>query len=203
MMNEKEIEQLKKLLGPEFSSEELEAVLQEFPELLDRAESLSQAMESLRRETIPTLGPDFTDRVMARINAPSFWQKLWGAGHPVLKFGVASAVVALLAVGVYLIYPHGGGEISAPVAQGQKIYRVRFSLLRPEAGEVVLVGDFTQWNHLPLKKDKSGNFRGELNLPEGTYAYGFLVDGEKWVPDPTAHRIVPDGFGGKNSVINL
>jgi hypothetical protein len=106
-MNEKEIEQLKKLLGPEFSSEELEAVLQEFPELLDRAESLSQAMESLRRETIPTLGPDFTDRVMARINAPSFWQKLWGAGHPVLKFGVASAVVGLLAVGSPRPWPRG------------------------------------------------------------------------------------------------
>lgn len=202
-MNEKELESLKKLLGPEFSPEELEGVLEEFPELLDHAGSLSSAMESLRRETIPTLGPDFTDQVMARISAPSFWQKLWGTGHPLLRFGVATAVVALLAVGVYFIYPRGGQEIISPVAQGQKVYRVGFSLPRPEAREVVLLGDFTQWNRLPLKKDESGNFRGELTLPEGTYAYGFLVDGKEWVPDPTAHGIVPDGFGGNNSVINL
>src|SRR5207244_4354161 len=38
-------------------------------------------------------------------------------------------------------------------------------------------------------------------LPTGTYEYMFVVDGERWVPDHLADRLVADDFGRENSVV--
>ena len=40
--------------------------------------------------------------------------------------------------------------------------------------------------------DESVFVRG---LPAGQHEYMFVVDGERWVPDPLAGRYVDDGFG--------
>jgi 1,4-alpha-glucan branching enzyme len=85
----------------------------------------------------------------------------------------------------------------------EKVYWVRFAIHQPGAESVSLVGDFNQWNAQLLKKGKEEIYSVELKLNEGTYAYGFMVNGRRWVPDATAHRLVPDGFGGYNSLINL
>jgi hypothetical protein len=86
-----------------------------------------------------------------------------------------------------------------------EVVRVRFSLKAEDANKVALVGDFNGW-----RKDRTllsepagdGIWRVTLRLRPGTYQYVFLVDGERWVPDPAALR-KPDGFGGHNSVIQL
>ncbi len=36
-----------------------------------------------------------------------------------------------------------------------------------------------------------------------SYTYGFVIDGERWVPDPGAPETVEDGFGGVNSILRL
>src|SRR6266480_2982560 len=41
-----------------------------------------------------------------------------------------------------------------------------------------------------------------LTLPAGQHQYAFVVDGERWVPDPGAPA-VDDGFGRRNSVLTL
>jgi len=41
-----------------------------------------------------------------------------------------------------------------------------------------------------------------LSLPPGQHQYAFVVDGTRWVPDPTAPAI-DDGFGRRNSVLTL
>ena len=86
-----------------------------------------------------------------------------------------------------------------------EVVRVRFSLKAEDANKVALVGDFNGW-----RKDRTllsepagdGIWRVTLRLRPGTYQYAFLVDGERWIPDPAALR-KPDGFGGHNSVIKL
>jgi len=41
-----------------------------------------------------------------------------------------------------------------------------------------------------------------LTLPVGQHQYAFVVDGQRWVPDPGAPA-VDDGFGRRNSVLTL
>ena len=48
-----------------------------------------------------------------------------------------------------------------------------------------------------------GRWVFELELTPGRYQYTFVIDGKKWLPDPNATGIIPDGFGGMNSVLNV
>src|SRR5207244_186368 len=43
--------------------------------------------------------------------------------------------------------------------------------------------------------------RAPVVLPAGTYEYMFVVDGERWVPDHLAERLVADDFGRENSIV--
>jgi 1,4-alpha-glucan branching enzyme len=83
--------------------------------------------------------------------------------------------------------------------------RVIFSLIAPKAKEVMLVGNFTEWQVKPLimdrMKPRSRTFAATLSLPPGTYQYKFLVDGE-WVEDPKAES-VDNSFGTRNSVMTI
>jgi hypothetical protein len=38
---------------------------------------------------------------------------------------------------------------------------------------------------------------------KGIYAYKFVVNGQRWIPDPECENIEPDGFGGANTRLNL
>lgn len=177
----------------------------------EELESLEQVLNSLRDSATPPLDLHFTQRVMDRIHPPSVWRRVFGAGRLPLRLAVGTVLTAGLVVGLYFgsdwRREKRAIESSAvsPTIEvpGRKIYQVRFLLNRPEAGEVRILGDFTQWNAMTLTKDSKGNFTGEVTLPEGTYAYGFMVDGKEWVPDQTAHGFIPDGFGRINSIINL
>ena len=83
--------------------------------------------------------------------------------------------------------------------------KMLFSLTAPKAKEVVLVGDFTNWQGKPLPMDRmkprSRTFAATVDLPAGTYHYKFIVDGE-WMEDPGAESL-PNQFGTQNSVITV
>ena len=82
---------------------------------------------------------------------------------------------------------------------------VRFVLVAPDAREVSLAGTFNQWDAhaTPLVRTGStGVWTATLTLPAGQHQYAFVVDGERWVPDPGAPA-VDDGFGRRNSVLTL
>jgi 1,4-alpha-glucan branching enzyme len=90
-----------------------------------------------------------------------------------------------------------------------KNHLVTFSYKSFEAKQVILAGDFNNWNlkQHPMKKDcKELQWRGTwektLMLPEGKYEYKFLVDGE-WVIDPQNTQTTHNNFGTQNSIINL
>jgi 5'-AMP-activated protein kinase regulatory beta subunit len=80
--------------------------------------------------------------------------------------------------------------------------RVDFSLNAPQAQEVLLVGDFNQWNPKthPMKKDQDGNWMKTVIIPPGEYEYRFLVDGE-WRDDPQNDRLCPNCFGTQNNFL--
>ncbi|PYL00201.1 MAG: hypothetical protein DME19_05900 [Verrucomicrobia bacterium] len=87
-----------------------------------------------------------------------------------------------------------------PTKKLQK-YKVTFSIQAPEARNVRLVGEFSDWEHHPidLKKLKSGEWKATLSLGEGKYEYRYLVDGQ-WRDDPHCTARVPNAFGGQNCV---
>ncbi len=86
-----------------------------------------------------------------------------------------------------------------------KTYIVHFEYRDPQADSVFLAGSFNNWNShaLRMKKDTGGLFYIDIPLDEGIYQYKFVVNGTRWVEDPTSNEYAPDGFGGRNSVIRV
>lgn len=85
-----------------------------------------------------------------------------------------------------------------------KRQKITFSFESSNAKEVILMGDFNNWNRKkhPMKKDDNGKWTKALILPPGQYEYKFLVDGQ-WQQDPQNNRICPNNFGSYNNVFNL
>lgn len=85
---------------------------------------------------------------------------------------------------------------------------VRFILVAPKAHRVALLGDFNHWdpNATPLSpaaSSSAGVWVAAVRLPPGRHAYGFVVDGSRWVADPAAPRSLDDDFGTPTSTITV
>ena len=76
-----------------------------------------------------------------------------------------------------------------------------FVLDAPIAKAVALVGDFTHWEEhpIPMKKNRTGVWKAQVNLQPGTYHYRFLVDGQ-WSDDPKCALRAPNPFGSQDGV---
>jgi len=85
------------------------------------------------------------------------------------------------------------------IGEGPGRRPVRFSLRRPEAGEVALLGDFTGWSAVPMRQE-DGRWTLELELEPGAYHFGFRVDGEWYVPTG-ASGTVSDEWGRTNATL--
>lgn len=83
---------------------------------------------------------------------------------------------------------------------------VQFVLVAPEARNVVLVGDFNDWDPAatPLHRAPSGGaWTAALPLQPGRHRYAFVVDGVRWMADPTAPPAPDDDFGSPGSVVTV
>ncbi|MGZ8458781.1 MAG: isoamylase early set domain-containing protein, partial [Gemmatirosa sp.] len=86
------------------------------------------------------------------------------------------------------------------------VFVTRFMIVAPNARQVSLVGDFNDWDQAStplLKVAANGVWTAEVKLPPGRYAYAFLVDGQRWIADPTAPPAVGDDFGRPSSVVTV
>lgn len=85
-----------------------------------------------------------------------------------------------------------------------KRQRITFMFQSSDAKEVILMGDFNNWNPKkhPMKKDDNGKWTKAVILPPGQYEYKFLVDSQ-WKQDPQNDQICPNRFGTYNNVFNL
>ena len=82
--------------------------------------------------------------------------------------------------------------------------RVMFSFESNQAKEVILLGDFNNWNPKthPMKSKGNGSWERTVIIPPGRYEYKFLVDG-KWAEDPRNEQYSSNCFGTCNSVLNV
>jgi hypothetical protein len=112
----------------------------------------------------------------------------------------AAAVVLVVAAVVVTSAVIGSGAQSDSVV-------VHLSLEAPEAEAVSVVGDWNDWDpKAHVMKDENGDGVWEVRIEvskDREYEYQFLLNGDKWIPDPNAPLHVSDGFGGKNSVLNI
>jgi 1,4-alpha-glucan branching enzyme len=88
--------------------------------------------------------------------------------------------------------------------RGIKRHKVTFSLESTDAGEVILIGDFNNWNPKkhPMKRDGNGKWIKSVMVPPGNYEYKFLVDGQ-WKEDPKNKQLCFNCFGTHNNILNV
>jgi hypothetical protein len=104
---------------------------------------------------------------------------------------------------VALEQPAAGPTPSPPV---ETETAVRLMLPIEGARSVAVAGDFNDWaTDAVFLEDPEGDgvFVGTLHLSPGSYAYMFVVDGERWVGDPYAVNHRDDGFGNRNAVLRI
>jgi len=181
-----EQERFKAHLGHCASCREIVAEFQALDAMLDRAS-----------EWEVTPPPYLTGRIMANLPAkPVSGLLSWKFLHPVV------AVVSLvLAVGLGFL---ARDMLIGPQQVAVRSQQVRIIFFSPEASSVALVGDFNEWGQREVTLAESsdrGIWEFSMALKPGVYHYNLLVDGEKWVANPKSSTLVPDGFGGYNSVL--
>jgi hypothetical protein len=79
-----------------------------------------------------------------------------------------------------------------------------FHLDAPAAHEVLLAGEFTDWDKAPIKliKGSGGVWHTKVPLKPGRHCYRFLVDG-KWQDDPNRPGRETNSFGTTNSFVEV
>jgi 1,4-alpha-glucan branching enzyme len=85
-----------------------------------------------------------------------------------------------------------------------RVRKVRFAVRLPQADEVVLTGDFVNWNPegIPLHHNGPDEWSVQLDLAPGDYQYRLRADGA-WIDDPEATRRVDNPFGTQNCVLTV
>ncbi len=75
-----------------------------------------------------------------------------------------------------------------------------------DAKGVNLAGSFNNWSRdaNPMSgPDGNGRWSATMDLAAGTHQYKFVVDGDRWIPDPQNPNGEPDNHGGQNSLLKL
>jgi serine protease AprX len=90
-------------------------------------------------------------------------------------------------------------ELSAPRATGSTIV---FRFHDDSATSVSLAGDLTGWSLVAMQRCSDGLWEASIERrTAGKSRYKFLVDGERWIEDPSHGSKEEDGFGGFNSLL--
>ena len=82
--------------------------------------------------------------------------------------------------------------------------RLMFVFHDDSAHSVSVAGDFNGWSQAatPLKRNDSGLWFTEFIVPAaGRFEYKFIINGQRWIEDPSNGMKAPDNYGGLNSVL--
>jgi len=109
---------------------------------------------------------------------------------------------ALSKYGTHVIGENEAVRLAHAMKPGESL--VNFVLIAPGASRVAVIGDFNNWEAgaTPLQQEsESGLWTVIVPLSAGRHEYAFLVDGESWLPDPSAPRAPKDDFDRVNSIM--
>ena len=174
------------------SDARIDAVLRAIPArpLPDLAPAVLQRINSTQRLAAKT--PNAKQAVSVSRVTAWLWQP-----RPISigwrpAYGLATAALVGVLLATNAMRPEGASLPS------QQVF-TQFVLRAPDAQRVALAGDFTGWQPaITMTRSEPGVWTVVVPLDPGIHQYSFVVDGERWVADPTAPA-VNDGFGGVNS----
>ena len=194
---------------PRDTSIELEEHLKTCSICQEEQKSWEKVFSSLNSiKPVPVPG-NFTQNIMAKVSKeeihPSWADSLRRSFFiPKYSFRIAGS----LATAAIMIFFAFAFIFNTPVVSPICSAEVQFSLKLNDSNAhiVAIAGDFNGWNpqtNLLEDPDGDGIWTGTLNLEPGKYEYMFVLDGEKWLPDPNALRYAKDGFGNKNAILEI
>jgi hypothetical protein len=129
---------------------------------------------------------------------------LWSSRTVAVRPAYVLAAAAVFAIAFAVRTTSNGTQVEpvkVAVTSAPTEVLVHFRLEAPDARSVALAGDFSNWAPAhTMTRSGSGVWTVVVPLTPGVHDYSFIVDGEKWVPDPAAPAKA-DGFGGMNSRI--
>lgn len=121
--------------------------------------------------------------------------------RPAYAIGLAAMLAVIVGVRGMNHVDRVAEKPGAGTPTGSQDVLVEFRLEAPQARAVSLAGDFSGWAPTyTMKRSEPGVWTIVVPLTPGVHDYSFIVDGEKWIPDPAAPAMA-DGFGGMNSRI--
>ncbi|HUH13667.1 MAG TPA: glycogen-binding domain-containing protein [Longimicrobiales bacterium] len=188
-------------------------------------EALEAMLSDLPLE--PQACPDLSAGVMARVEQleaerarsarPGILHWLWAPRPVSFTLRPATLLAAAAALAILLVLPLDprtggpapedsfveGAPATGEAGEEPAAIFVHFRLDAPQATRVSLAGDFTEWQpELELFEQYPGVWSVVVPLAPGVHDYAFVIDGQRWVPDPLGIP-VDDGFGGTNSRLSL
>jgi hypothetical protein len=152
----------------------------------------------------------FQVRETIRSRRVSWRRRIWGwmisprtiSITPLKLVPVAGAVLLLAAVSAVLMFR---GERTASIREESNPgIPVRFSLAFAGARSVAVIGTFNEWQGQGFRMrwdETRREWQLLVKVPAGRHEYGFLVDDERVVSDPSALFQQDDGFGNRNAVL--
>ena len=177
--------------------------LQPAPENLTESIMTKISQEKIQIQT------SWMDRIKKQISIPSLsfpplslsFPRKWESMFSFRLVGAAAVVVLVVFFAFTFIF---NTPDTYPICSAE----VQFSLKINDnkAHTVAIAGDFNGWNpQANVLEDPEGDgiWTGTLKLEPGRYEYMFVLDGEKWFPDPNALRYVKDGFGNRNAILEI
>lgn len=170
-------------------------------------DALNRMIDRLREPV--EMDPRLDVRVMARVASGGFgaraalsWEWLRRpravAISPIAGLGLAAAIAVL-------IWVRPTRTLQPAASPAADVTAVQFVVVAPGAASVSLVGDFNDWDArlTPMRADRDGRlWTVTIPLPSGRHRYAFLVNGARWLADPSAPR-APDDFGTPSSVVTV
>ena len=180
------------------------------------SDQIDRAIHETREFLAARRPPDLTAAVMSRIADATplpavrrtalirrLVQMLWAPRElsirPAYALAAAACVAILLVVYVRQL-PTSVPQLTTAANDPQLFVQFR---LDTAASRVQLAGTFTNWQpRYDLRESEPGIWTITVPLKQGVHDYSFVVDGQRWVPDPSAPQI-GDGFGGTNSRLSL
>ena len=81
---------------------------------------------------------------------------------------------------------------------------VTFEFSHPDADDVCLLGEFNDWQPMPMKLNKKlGVFKCKQRLPvDKEFHFRYLINGKQWDNDHHADGYSANNFGTENSIVN-
>ena len=167
-----------------------------------RAAFESRVMAAVREEAAATAAAQAT-------RTRPWWGRRSIHLTPVSALALAASLAAVAYVGARGVDEPVDVTSSGPAVAAQEASAgteiVRFVFVDRQAREVAIVGTFNQWRKdaNPLQATGvPGVWTASVPLEPGRHEYAFVIDGEKWSPDPFAPGITDD-FGTESSIVRI